>query len=298
MLDKQSVQRLVKGYSIETTTREAARVARFSDIVPLGTRLYVVHVPGSDRLDTVPLARRLRKEGLEPVPHIAVRSFENLSILDDFLERLAAEAAVKQILLIAGDSAPTVQLESTLQVLDSGMLEKHQIRTIGVAGHPEGHRDVSDDVLGSALRHKNAYLHRTGANVYIVTQFTFAAEAVTAWESSHEADIGSLPITVGLAGLASIKTLLKFAKDCGVGVSVQAFAKRAGSFTKLLIVATPGDVIVGLARYKERTPRTRIAGVHFFPFGGFQRTAEWANSIVAGDFEITEASAIRLIYPK
>src|SRR5262245_10346398 len=125
MLDKQSVQRLVKDYSIETTTREAARVARFSDIVPLGTRLYIVHVPGSDRLDTVPLARRLRKEGLEPVPHIAARSFENLSILDKFLERLAAEAGVNQILLIAGDSAPTGQLESTLQVLDSGVLEKH-----------------------------------------------------------------------------------------------------------------------------------------------------------------------------
>jgi methylenetetrahydrofolate reductase (NADPH) len=298
MPGKQTVQNLVKGYSIETTTREAARIARFSDIVPPGTRLYIVNVPGSDRLDILPLARRVRNEGLEPVPHIAVRSFENLSMLDNFLQRLAGEAGVRQILLIAGDSAPAGQLESTLQVLDSGILEKHGIRTIGVAGHPEGHPAVSKEILGGALQRKNAYARRTGASVYIVTQFTFAAEAVTGWEIANAADIDSLPIAVGLAGLATIKTLLKFAKDCGVGISVQAFAKRAGSFTKLLTVATPGDVIVGLAHYKERTPQTHIAGVHFFPFGGFQRTAEWANSIAAGNFEITEASAIRLAYPK
>src|SRR5689334_764243 len=133
MLDKQSIQELVKGYSIETTAREATRIERFSDIVPPDTRIYIVHIPGSDRQETISLARRLRNEGLEPVPHIAARSFENLPALDGFLNQLTAESGVKQILLIAGDSAPAGEVESTLQVLDSGVLEKYEIRKIGVA---------------------------------------------------------------------------------------------------------------------------------------------------------------------
>jgi len=293
-MNKVSIQNLVKGYSIETTVREAARVERFSELIPVGTRLYIVHVPGTNLQETVALAARLRKEGLEPVPHIIARRFESVPALDDFLGRLAGDG-VRQVLIVAGDVAkPPGPLESSLQILESGLLEKHQIRTIGVAGHPEGHRGISNDVLRDALRRKNAYARSTGAHVYIVTQFTFAAEPVIAWENSNAADIGHLPIAVGLPGLASAKTLLKFAMDCGVGASVQAFSKRAASLTRLLTVSTPDHTIVGLARNKESAPQSRVAGVHFFPFGGFQRTAEWANSIASGHFEITADDGLRV----
>jgi methylenetetrahydrofolate reductase (NADPH) len=157
-----------------------------------------------------------------------------------------------------------------------------------VAGHPEGHRDVSDDLLRDALRRKNAYASRTGAQVYIVTQFTFSADPVVAWEKAYRNDIGQLPVTVGLPGLATTKTLLKYAMDCGVGASLQAFSKRAASLTKLLTVSTPDDIVVGLARRKVEAPESPINGVHFFPFGGLKRTAEWANKIAAGDFEVTD----------
>jgi methylenetetrahydrofolate reductase (NADPH) len=169
------------------------------------------------------------------------------------------------------------QIESALQVIESGLLEKHQIINVGVAGHPEGHRDVDDARLRDALRRKNAYAQRSGANVYIVTQFTFAAEPIVAWEKSYAADIGRLPFRAGLPGLAS-----------GVGASLQAFTKRAASLTRLLTVTAPDTTIVDLARYKERNPQTRLEGIHFFPFGGFKRTADWANKLVAGDFEIKD----------
>ena len=287
-MNKLSIQNLVKGYSIETTVREAERVERFSDILPAGTRLYIAHIPGTDFKDTVALAARLRKEGLEPVPHVVARRIDNLAMLDDFLKRLTTDAGVKQVLAIAGDNNPPVgELDSGLRILDSGLLEKHQIKTIGVAGHPEGHREVPEPVLRDALRRKNAYAQKTGANVYVVTQFTFTADSVIAWEGSHGADIGQLPVTVGLPGLASVKTLLKFAMDCGVGASLQAFTKRAASLTKLLTVSTPDEIVVGLADYKTGNPQSHIAGVHFFPFGGLKRTAEWANKVAAGDFEVT-----------
>jgi methylenetetrahydrofolate reductase (NADPH) len=149
-------------------------------------------------------------------------------------------------------------------------------------------------VLRDSLRHKNAYARKTGAKVYIVTQFTFAAEPIIAWENSHGADIGQLPITVGLPGLASAKTLLKYAIACGIGASLQAFSKRAGKLTRLLTVSAPDDTIVALARYRDRSPQSRIQQIHFFPFGGFKRTADWANNIMAGNFDITDDGALRV----
>jgi methylenetetrahydrofolate reductase (NADPH) len=181
-MNKLSIQNIVKGYSIETTVREAARVERFSDMIPAETRLYIAHVPGTNFKDTVALAARLRKEGLEPVPHVVARRIETLAQLDDFLGHLATDAGVRQALVVAGDNEPPVgQLESALQILESGLLEKHQIRTVGVAGHPEGHRAVGDAALRDALRQKNVYAQKTGSNVYIVTQFTFSADPIVAW---------------------------------------------------------------------------------------------------------------------
>jgi methylenetetrahydrofolate reductase (NADPH) len=287
-MNKAVIQDLLRGYSIETTVREGQRIERFADIVPAATRLYIAHVPGTDPADTVTLATRLRGEGMEPVPHIVARRTENLAMLDDFLARLAGSAGVRQVLVVAGDvSSPVGELSSGLQILESGLIEKHGIRTLGVAGHPEGHREVADDVLRDALRRKNGYKRRTGANVYVVTQFTFSADPVVAWEISHRADIGELPVVVGLPGLATTKTLLKYALDCGVGASLQAFSKRAASLTKLLTVSAPDDIVVGLARRRMESPQSPISGVHFFPFGGLKRTAEWANKIAAGDFELT-----------
>jgi methylenetetrahydrofolate reductase (NADPH) len=294
-VDKSSVQNLVRNYSIETTVPQAERVERFSDIVPAGTCLYIAHIPGTNFQDTVTLAARLRREGMEPVPHVVGRRIANLAALEDFLKRLTGDAGVKQVLVVAGDNAtPEGEITSGLQVLESGFLEKYGVRTLGVAGHPEGHREVTDSVLRDALRRKNAYAEKTGSKVYVVTQFTFTADSVTTWETSHSDDIGRLPVTVGLPGLASAKTLLKYAMDCGVGASLQAFSKRAASLTRLLTVSAPDDILVGLAAFRDKSPKSHLSGIHFFPFGGFKKTADWANKVVAGNFEFTSDGGLRV----
>jgi methylenetetrahydrofolate reductase (NADPH) len=294
-MNRESIQNFIRNYTIETTVPQAARVERFADLVPLGTCLYIAHIPGTDFKDTVALAARLRKEGMEPVPHVVGRRIESRAVLADFLSRLSGDAGVKQVLVVAGDNSdPAGEYTSGLQVLESGLLEQNGIRKIGVAGHPEGHREVGDPVLRDALRRKNAYKEKTGADVYIVTQFAFSADPVLAWESSHRDDIGKLPVTVGLPGLATAKTLLKYAMDCGVGASLQAFSKRYASLTKLLTVSAPDDAVVAMAAHRERNPSSPLSGVHFFPFGGLKKTADWANKVVAGEFDLNDEGGITI----
>ena len=139
-MDKQGVRNLVAGYSIETTVRESARIDRYQDLVPKGTSMYIPHVPGVAREDTVALAARLSKEEMDPVPHIVARRTESAAVLDDFLARLVGQAGVTRVLCVAGDIAKAEgEFHSALQILERVFLEKHGIRKIGVAGHPEGH---------------------------------------------------------------------------------------------------------------------------------------------------------------
>jgi len=286
-MDKKQIQDLVADYSIETTVRESARIERYADLVRAGTQLYIPHVPGTEPHETIALAARLRREGMEPVPHIVARRTASAAFLDDYLARFVGEAGVQRVLVVAGDIPEAVgEFESALQILEGGFIEKHGIKRVGVAGHPEGHKDVSDPVLRDAIVRKNAYADKTGADVQIVTQFVFLPEPVIEWEKATGA-INHLPVRVGLPGLATLKTLLKYAIDCGAGPSLAAVSRHATNLTKLVTVSAPDEVIVGLAAYRAQQPHTRLRGVHFFPFGGLKRTAEWLAKIAQGDFALT-----------
>ena len=291
-MDKQHIRELIKGFSIETTVREAGRIERYSDLVPAGTSLYIPHVPGVEHAETVALAARLRREGMEPVPHIVARRTENRAVLDDFLSRLVGEAGVRQVLVVAGDiEQPVGEFSSALQILDGGWLEKHALRKIGLAAHPEGHRAVSEPVLRDALVRKQEYQRKTGADVYLVTQFTFDAAPIITWETATIPSAHQLPYFAGLPGLATMKTLLKYALDCGVGPSLQALSKHATNLTKLVTVSAPDELVVRLAAHRHEHPDCRLLSLHFFPFGGLKRTAEWLQKIRDGAFDFTNDGA-------
>ena len=293
-MDKQSIRSLATGYSIETTVREGTRIEKYQDLVPKGTSMYIPHVPGVAREDTVALAARLKKEDMDPVPHIVARRTESAAILDDFLKRLVGEAGVTRVLCVAGDiDKPEGEFESALQILERGFIEKHGIKKIGVAGHPEGHKQISDEALRDAVVRKNAYAQKTGADVRLVTQFSFVAEPVIAWDKAMT-PINKLPIYIGLPGLAKVSTLLKYALDCGVGPSLAAFSKHATQLSKLLTVSAPDEQLVALAKYRSENPQTLISGLHFFPFGGLKRTSDWLKKLADGQFEFTAEGGLNV----
>ena len=293
-MDKQSIRSLATGYSIETTVREGSRIEKYQDLVPKGTSMYIPHVPGVAREDTVALAARLKKEDMDPVPHIVARRTESAAILDDFLKRLVGEAGVTRVLCVAGDiDKPEGEFESALQILERGFIEKHGIKKIGVAGHPEGHKQISEEAQRDAVVRKNAYAQKTGADVRLVTQFSFIAEPVIAWDKAIT-PINKLPIYIGLPGLAKVSTLLKYALDCGVGPSLAAFSKHATQLSKLLTVSAPDEQLVALAKYRTENPQTLISGLHFFPFGGLKRTSDWLRKLADGQFEFTAEGGLNV----
>lgn len=276
---------LMRDFSVETTPNSAAKVARFAEHLAPGTTVNVTFLPGSDPADTVAVARRLRAEGFEPVPHVAARSLADLDALDRFLGRLADEAGVTQALVIAGGlDRPIGAFASSMDLLATGRFQARGITRIGVAGHPEGTPDIPEAALRAALAWKNRFAAEHAVEMYLETQFCFDAAAIAAWERRIRGWGNRLPIHLGVPGLATLKTLLKFAQSSGIGPSIRVLTRQARNLARLMLVQAPDRLLVELAAYKAADPDCAIEKLHFYPFGGLAKTAEWANAVAAGRF--------------
>ena len=197
------------------------------------------------------------------------------------------------VLCIAGGVANPLGLYSdTMQLLDTGVLDKVGIKTIGLAGHPEGSPDMSDEAIWEAVKWKNAYNQRTDAQCYQVTQFAFESEPIIAWDRALRQAGSTMPVYIGLPGLATIKTLLRFGLEAGVGPSLSFIKKQAMNVMKLMTVSTPSKQLVGIAEHVANDPDTLIKGVHLYPLGGLKKTAAWAKEVAKGALPLTPKAMI------
>jgi methylenetetrahydrofolate reductase (NADPH) len=284
---KRQIVDFLSGFSIETTPGSAAKIRDYRDHLAVGTKVAVTFLPGSDYRDTVATARRLREEGMEPAPHVAARSIPDRRRLEDYVARLVNEAGVRQVVALAGAvDRPVGEFTDSMQLLDSGVFDRHGITKIGVAGHPEGSPDIPDQAVWQALRWKQAFAERTDAEMYICTQFVFEAQPIIDWDREVRAAGVDLPVHIGVPGLATLKTLLNHARACGIGPSMRFLTRQAKNVSKLMSVNAP-DLLVGdLAHYWETDPNCGIVRAHMYPLGGLKKSAAWANAVVEGDFEM------------
>jgi methylenetetrahydrofolate reductase (NADPH) len=287
--ERRNIQALLAGASVELSSRDPAEIDACADLLAPGTDVYISMPPGQTYHGNVTLAARLRRAGLNPVPHFAARRIASREALDEYLERSAGEAAVDSALVIAGDSdRATGPFESSLALLESGLFQKHGVVHVGVAGHPEGHPKIALSALESALAAKKSLARRSGLDLRVVTQFCFEAAPVLEWTAKIKAH--GLPVRVGLSGPASLPRLLKFAAICGIGNSIRALKARPQAITRLLVEAGP-EVVV---RELSRRPGSPITGLHFFCFGGLVRTARWLRALREGRFDLTEDGGFRV----
>ncbi len=284
---RQQVVEFLTGFSIETTPGSAAKIPDYRALLRPGTTVNVTHLPGSDFAETIATAKRLKAEGFEAAPHIAARSTPDRATLEDWLKRLQDQVGVTHVLALGGGvSDPLGDFDSSMQLLETGLFDKYGIRTIGVAGHPEGSPDIPEPALAEALNWKNAFAERSDAAFYIATQFCFEAAPIIAWDRRLRAAGNRLPIHIGVPGLATIKTLLAHARACGVGPSMRFLSRQATRVAKLMTVNAPDRLVLDLARYRAEDPDCGIRRVHVYPLGGLRKSAAWVHGVLDGDFVI------------
>ena len=281
------ISKAAADWSIEVTPTGAGKIESFSDCLAPGTTVNVTFLPGSDPADTIAVAERLHNDGMRPVPHLAARSLRDPYQLDELLAAFTSRCGVEEVLCIGGGvDKPVGGFDATMKVLETGLIQKHGIRSIGVAGHPEGSPDITDDEIAEALAAKNALAERDGLDLYIETQFCFEADIVLAWERKVRASGNKLPIRIGIPGPATIKTLFRFAQISGIGPSMRFISKQAKNVAKLMTVQSPHLLIADLAAGMAADEDCLIRHFHYYPFGGFARTAAYAGAIAEGNIEL------------
>ena len=116
--------------------------------------------------------------------------------------------------MLAGNRKnPKGELFNSIQLLETGVFEKHAFKKIQIAGHPEGNIDIDKhgtlEKTINALKAKQKFALKTKLKIGITTQFCFDLRPVIEWLKLLEREQIDLPISLGLAGPTRLQTLIK-----------------------------------------------------------------------------------------
>ena len=273
------VKKFLNSYSIETTPNVYEKYGGFSEFLDKNHDIYITYLPDENSKNVIRTAKKLKLEGYEVIPHLPARTIVNKNDLEKYIGELANESGCSKMLIIGGGGNQAGEISSSIDVLKTDFLSKYNYQFVGVAGHPEGSPDISNENLDLAIKQKNDFAKNVDFKMYLATQFFFEAKSLIDWEK-HLVKIGNtLPIHAGIPGPASIKTLINYARSCGIGNSLRFLTKQAFNLTKLATLNTPDKLIYDLANYVETNKSTNLKNIHFYAFGGMKKTSEWLNHL-------------------
>jgi methylenetetrahydrofolate reductase (NADPH) len=240
--------------------------------LPPGATVTLTSSPGRGIEPTIAAAEQLSRRGFNAVPHVSARLIRSHDHLNTLLNRLS-DASIRDIYVIGGDSdtpsGPFADATSLLKQIDTSDVGFEQV---GVAGYPEGHPKIPDAHLWETLHEKQT--HAT----YMITQMCFNPRAIIDWLRAARSRGITLPVWIGLPGVASRMHLLRIAGRIGVGESAGFLAKNRGLISRFF---TPGqfqpDDMVDDLEAAFGDPVLDIRGFHLYTFNRAHQTVRWCQ---------------------
>ena len=226
---------------------------------------------------TLDMSERIAARGFKVVPHVAAKMVRDKAHLREIMARLD-DMPIMSLFVPGGDSTKPVGDYSTALDLLRDIAEfDHAFEDIGVAGHPEGHPFVSDDVLLAELIKKQEFSN------YLVTQMCFDARIIGDW--IHEIrDAGvTLPVWLGLPSVSNRGTLMATSLRIGVGNSLRYLKNHGRIAARLLMTKDyrPDDLLFGLVPYLADSDLD-IRGHHIYCFNQVAKAEQWRHDFLAG----------------
>ena len=259
--DTQNSIREKTTWSMEILPQNISEVSLIPEFV---NEVYITMIPGVDCQDTIEAANVIQTEGKQAIPHIAARSFSGPEVLKKHLSGLQ-DAGIKRVLLIGGGvPEPTGKYASVMDLLKTGLFAEYGINSFDFAGHPEGNPD--DPKSEYHMLEKLQWTKKHEFSSRIVTQWSLDAKKTNNWISDLREKGVSNPIHIGVPGPSTVKSLMRFAKVCGVKASTQVLRKQGLNISKLMFVNKPDKIISELSGYDQ---------LHLYPFGGIAKSAAW-----------------------
>ena len=241
--------------------------------VPVQTTVTVTASPAKGVEATLALAERLAGHGYTAVPHLAARMVSGRTELAEIAARMTA-AGVNTVFVPGGDQDPPAgDYTCALDLLEDLTALGRPFAEVGIAGYPESHPTISDDLTVQAMWDKRR--HAT----HIVSNLNFDPGSIKTWLDRMRARGITLPLLLGIPGPIDRTKLLTMATKIGVGDSTRFLAKHKGTFARL---AAPGG-FTG-ERFLEQCapvlarPGSLVTGLHVYTFNQVAETEAWRRS--------------------
>ena len=246
------------------------------DSLPSDMYLAVTCSPTKGVDETLELSEKLIERGFKVTPHIASKCVSGERHLEAIIKKLD-ELGIESIFVPGGDRPePMGDFNNALDLLKALKKLGHNLNKIGMAAHPEGHPDVSDEILMEALEEKKDLAD------FIVTQMCFDAEILNDWMNQiHKKGI-ELPVWVGLPGVIERGRLLKTSLRIGVGDSLRFLRKKSQVATELMksSIYNPDDLVRDITEQIDIND-SKLAGYHIYCFNQIETTEKWRTERIS-----------------
>jgi methylenetetrahydrofolate reductase (NADH) len=238
--------------------------------VPRDVTVTVTASPARGLASTLDVAERLAAHGHRVVPHLAARLVTGEAHLKEILERLRG-CGIGDVFVIAGDTRePAGPFGGALDLLAAMADLGHRLDEVGIAGYPQRHPFIHDDITIQAMWDKRRFA------TYIVSQLCFHPRVVAAWVHRVRRRGVDLPIHVGVPAPVDAARLLRISTRIGIGESARFARRHTGWLPQLLRAGgyRPGRLVDGLAA-SLADPACRVGGLHVYTFNEVARTERW-----------------------
>ena len=246
-------------------------------LLPTGSTVSVTASPAKGIEATIALCAELQLAGFTAVPHLSARMIRDRAHLLELVAWLDS-AAVRRIFVVGGDAKEPGAYADGLSLLRDLAETGHSFADIGIPGYPQGHAFIADATLLDALRAKAPLA------TYVTTQLCFDPVAIGRWIADRRADGLTLPIHVGVPGVAEPQKLLTIAARIGVADTHRFLAKNLRFVTRLVRSGgfyRPDGLLEGLAPALA-DPAAGISGLHVYTFNAVEATERWRRTYVDG----------------
>ena len=243
--------------------------------LPAGARVSVTASPAKGIDATVDWAVKLQADGFRAIPHLSARMIPDRGTLAGLLDR-ARQGDLTHGFVVGGDADEPGEYLDGLSLLKDMDELGHPFTTLGCPGYPQGHPDISDDALESALHDKARYVD------HVTTQMDFDVKAIGTWVR-RERDAGLRPeIVIGVPGVADPQKLLSIAARIGVKDAKRFLVKNLRFVTGL---AKSGGFYKPTGFVEEiapllADPDAKVTGFHLYTFNAVEATEEWRRSML------------------
>ncbi len=243
--------------------------------LPMGTTVTVTASPGKGLEATIALAEALAAAGYDAVPHLAARMVANPEELAEIVYRLT-HAGVSKVFVPGGDATEATHYPDALALLKDLTALDRPFTQVGIAGYPESHPTISDDLTIQSMWDKRD--HAT----HVISNLTFDPGSLRTWVRRLRARGITMPVLYGVPGPVERTKLIGMATKIGVGDSTRFLTKQKGLMARLLAPGGfSGEWLVSQCADTIADPLMLVDGLHLYTFNQVAETEAWRQEWLA-----------------